>query len=155
MIRRPPRSTLFPYTTLFRSPPPDPVPGGDQLPRLLPQGGGGVARRRAGSGNPRLLVRGDRPAGGAADAARPRLTAPLARRAGNRAGSLRIQRAIPISAAKSINGGIPMLRLRALALAAAPLAFAATAPAPAVAQADQGLGQVQAHLRAVDTMTAR
>src|SRR5687767_15774493 len=23
MIRRPPRSTLFPYTTLFRSPPPD------------------------------------------------------------------------------------------------------------------------------------
>src|SRR2546425_10610499 len=28
MIRRPPRSTLFPYTTLFRSlpPPPDPVP---------------------------------------------------------------------------------------------------------------------------------
>src|SRR5258708_26070857 len=27
MIRRPPRSTLFPYTTLFRSPPP-PVEGG-------------------------------------------------------------------------------------------------------------------------------
>src|SRR3989442_11197268 len=25
MIRRPPRSTLFPYTTLFRSPPPDPA----------------------------------------------------------------------------------------------------------------------------------
>src|SRR5260370_18627520 len=25
MIRRPPRSTLFPYTTLFRSPHPDPV----------------------------------------------------------------------------------------------------------------------------------
>src|SRR3712207_6898130 len=25
MIRRPPRSTLFPYTTLFRSPPEDPV----------------------------------------------------------------------------------------------------------------------------------
>src|SRR5258708_28432377 len=24
MIRRPPRSTLFPYTTLFRSPPPTP-----------------------------------------------------------------------------------------------------------------------------------
>src|SRR2546430_6961893 len=24
MIRRPPRSTLFPYTTLFRSPPPGP-----------------------------------------------------------------------------------------------------------------------------------
>src|SRR3989449_1473039 len=30
MIRRPPRSTLFPYTTLFRSPtpPPAPEPGG-------------------------------------------------------------------------------------------------------------------------------
>src|SRR3712207_7810385 len=28
MIRRPPRSTLFPYTTLFRS-------GGDQVPQLL------------------------------------------------------------------------------------------------------------------------
>src|SRR3989441_3580343 len=26
MIRRPPRSTLFPYTTLFRSPPPPPPP---------------------------------------------------------------------------------------------------------------------------------
>src|SRR3712207_9435026 len=26
MIRRPPRSTLFPYTTLFRSPPADPRP---------------------------------------------------------------------------------------------------------------------------------
>src|SRR3712207_7798100 len=25
MIRRPPRSTLFPYTTLFRSPPPGPA----------------------------------------------------------------------------------------------------------------------------------
>ncbi len=48
-----------------------------------------------------------------------------------------------------------MLRLRALALAAAPLALAAVAPAPVAAQAEQGLGQVQAHLRAVDTMTAR
>src|SRR2546422_3535298 len=27
MIRRPPRSTLFPYTTLFRSPYPDPKSG--------------------------------------------------------------------------------------------------------------------------------
>src|SRR3712207_7522350 len=27
MIRRPPRSTLFPYTTLFRSPPPAAVEG--------------------------------------------------------------------------------------------------------------------------------
>ncbi len=48
-----------------------------------------------------------------------------------------------------------MLPLRALALAAAPLALAAVAPAPAVAQAPSGLAQVQAHLRAVDTMTAR
>src|SRR2546429_8445161 len=33
MIRRPPRSTLFPYTTLFRSHP------GDSLPRRATQGG--------------------------------------------------------------------------------------------------------------------
>src|SRR5690554_7219980 len=34
MIRRPPRSTLFPYTTLFRSPPQHPVstPGRPQRP---------------------------------------------------------------------------------------------------------------------------
>lgn len=48
-----------------------------------------------------------------------------------------------------------MLRFRALALAAAPLALAAVAPAPAMAQADSGLALAQAHLRAVDTMTAR
>jgi outer membrane lipoprotein-sorting protein len=48
-----------------------------------------------------------------------------------------------------------MLRFRALALAAAPLALAAAlAPAPVAAQAN-GLAQVQAHLRAVNTMTAR
>jgi outer membrane lipoprotein-sorting protein len=47
-----------------------------------------------------------------------------------------------------------MLRFSALALAAAPLAFAALAPAPVVAQANNGLSQVQSHLRAVDTMTA-
>src|SRR3712207_8988225 len=29
MIRRPPRSTLFPYTTLFRSPAPTASPAGD------------------------------------------------------------------------------------------------------------------------------
>src|SRR3989442_6820876 len=34
MIRRPPRSTLFPYTTLFRS-----------LERRRPEGGGGVGLR--------------------------------------------------------------------------------------------------------------
>src|SRR3712207_8057404 len=50
MIRRPPRSTLFPYTTLFRS-------GSDTQVRLLPaarsDGGRGAARvdRRSGSGD--------------------------------------------------------------------------------------------------------
>src|SRR2546421_7044116 len=34
MIRRPPRSTLFPYTTLFRSP----LARGGPAPRLLPVG---------------------------------------------------------------------------------------------------------------------
>jgi outer membrane lipoprotein-sorting protein len=47
-----------------------------------------------------------------------------------------------------------MKRLRALALAVAPLAFAAVTPTPLVAQAPAGLAQVQAHLRAVQTMTA-
>src|SRR6266496_2199642 len=32
MIRRPPRSTLFPYTTLFRSPLDPGLPAGDLLP---------------------------------------------------------------------------------------------------------------------------
>ena len=45
--------------------------------------------------------------------------------------------------------------IRALALALAPVAVAAAvAPAPAIAQQAGGLAQVQAHLRAVDTMTA-
>jgi outer membrane lipoprotein-sorting protein len=48
-----------------------------------------------------------------------------------------------------------MLRIRALAFASAPLALAAVAPAPVVAQAETGLAQVQAHLRAVTSMTAR
>ena len=48
-----------------------------------------------------------------------------------------------------------MLRFRALAFASAPLALAAVAPAPVVAQANSGLSQVQSHLRAVNTMTAR
>src|SRR5688572_32737839 len=41
MIRRPPRSTLFPYTTLFRSDPADRRPV-----RRLPRRGGRWARRR-------------------------------------------------------------------------------------------------------------
>src|SRR5256884_2274993 len=47
MIRRPPRSTLFPYTTLFRSPD---RPGGGQ-PRLL------VSRSKAVTTHQRSLVR--------------------------------------------------------------------------------------------------
>src|SRR5437899_12888741 len=35
MIRRPPRSTLFPYTTLFRWTEPDLVPGGGGLLALV------------------------------------------------------------------------------------------------------------------------
>src|SRR3712207_7106382 len=44
MMRRPPRSTLFPYTTLFRSRPSDPAPT---------SGGGAGPRGRTGR-NPRL-----------------------------------------------------------------------------------------------------
>src|SRR2546429_5775005 len=52
MIRRPPRSTLFPYTTLFRSPP---VLRGPQLPRPCRRNGppGGQGR-----GAPLLLHQG-------------------------------------------------------------------------------------------------
>src|SRR2546427_6423271 len=51
MIRRPPRSTLFPYTTLFRSPPPAarraPRGGPDrQGPRGAAAGSTAPARRR-------------------------------------------------------------------------------------------------------------
>src|SRR6266498_4403543 len=53
MIRRPPRSTLFPYTTLFRSRPPL---GGRRGPGARPAGRGrGRRRGRAG-----LRVRRDR-----------------------------------------------------------------------------------------------
>ena len=47
-----------------------------------------------------------------------------------------------------------MTPIRALLLAAAPIAAAAVLPAPVTAQENQGLAQVQAHLRAVNTMTA-
>src|SRR3712207_9265797 len=55
MIRRPPRSTLFPYTTLFRSHPEDPGGGQEVLrqgpePRREPRRGGGDRRGRAGRG---------------------------------------------------------------------------------------------------------
>src|SRR3712207_8282303 len=66
MIRRPPRSTLFPYTTLFRSPrrscaPPRP-PGGEPTVSTVPvagQWGKGVAPPRGGDG---AGPPGDRPA---------------------------------------------------------------------------------------------
>jgi len=48
-----------------------------------------------------------------------------------------------------------MLRLRALALAAAPLALAVAPSALSAQAAPAGLAQVQSHLRAVTTMTAR
>src|SRR3712207_7139605 len=57
MIRRPPRSTLFPYTTLFRS---DPPAGGDLRP---PRRGGGddaarpLPHRRAPAGADRKSTR--------------------------------------------------------------------------------------------------
>ncbi len=48
-----------------------------------------------------------------------------------------------------------MMRFRALALGLAPVAIAAIAvPGAVVAQSNSGLAQVQAHLKAVDTMTA-
>src|SRR3989449_8254632 len=49
MIRRPPRSTLFPYTTLFRS------HGGDRVRRLLdPRVPGDQRERHAAGGGPRV-----------------------------------------------------------------------------------------------------
>src|SRR5260370_16867342 len=44
MIRRPPRSTLFPYTTLFRSPRPASAPPLPHAP-CLPSSGTGPGRR--------------------------------------------------------------------------------------------------------------
>src|SRR5690606_42143318 len=49
-LRRPPRSTLFPYTTLFRSAPCEPVPlagGGRGAPAPVPAGHGIAARLAA------------------------------------------------------------------------------------------------------------
>src|SRR5690349_22771179 len=51
MIRRPPRSTLFPYTTLFRSPLVLAAPLGSAAGRVLDRlglGGGAVGMRLAG-----------------------------------------------------------------------------------------------------------
>src|SRR3712207_8568136 len=71
MIRRPPRSTLFPYTTLFRSlavPVVDEVAAGQarilELPAhlagLLRDPGGGRGRRAAGEGGPPAAQPGEK-----------------------------------------------------------------------------------------------
>src|SRR3712207_7163410 len=73
MIRRPPRSTLFPYTTLFRSRAAVPLRGRSQ-----------PAGRDAGEG---VVVVGDAPAGPAADL--PRRAAARWRLAGRRRASRR------------------------------------------------------------------
>src|SRR2546430_13314395 len=88
MIRRPPRSTLFPYTTLFRSARHRLVAGGDELGRQSE--GGGLAppadwavrarvhshagrQRRGGSGHGREAAeRPVAPGGGGAGAVRDR-----------------------------------------------------------------------------------
>src|SRR3712207_8101197 len=48
MIRRPPRSTLFPYTTLFRSPQPHPHAGGQRRDHAPPRRGPGQAEQELG-----------------------------------------------------------------------------------------------------------
>src|SRR3712207_8977932 len=52
MIRRPPRSTLFPYTTLFRSPSAVTAPGIGAPGLCRAQGGGTLPRRRRCAGVP-------------------------------------------------------------------------------------------------------
>src|SRR3712207_8748398 len=74
MIRRPPRSTLFPYTTLFRSVPAALVPGGDAAlvvatALLRQRPGQGLLRRGAGD----LDEVGDRRAASARDRKSTRL----------------------------------------------------------------------------------
>src|SRR2546422_4684943 len=74
MIRRPPRSTLFPYTTLFRSratgpgggrSPPSVAPAGsaaparDPCPRRATRGGGRRRRRAGGAPSPTLGTRSE------------------------------------------------------------------------------------------------
>src|SRR2546422_4320222 len=62
MIRRPPRSTLFPYTTLFRSPPGVLAAGRDRL--LADDAGDGGEERHLGKEEPgrigQLNLQGDR-----------------------------------------------------------------------------------------------
>src|SRR3989449_11784105 len=57
MIRRPPRSTLFPYTTLFRSPPGDRRRGGlEACPPETARGRHGAVHGQVGDAMGRALV---------------------------------------------------------------------------------------------------
>src|SRR3712207_7641339 len=64
MIRRPPRSTLFPYTTLFRSLQPSSEREGHHVPQAASPGcagcGGGARGVRKGHDGPRRFVAADR-----------------------------------------------------------------------------------------------
>src|SRR2546422_6252064 len=72
MIRRPPRSTLFPYTTLFRSSD-DPVPPEpDPLP-IQPDGGGPGASAEVQRATGHRPVRAERHGPGAGDRKSTRL----------------------------------------------------------------------------------
>src|SRR3712207_8472809 len=74
MIRRPPRSTLFPYTTLFRSGLLDGQPGslGDALDLLVEERGVGEDGRSEGEGGGQGLRRRDLGALGEAGKTRKR-----------------------------------------------------------------------------------
>src|SRR3712207_8592062 len=70
MIRRPPRSTLFPYTTLFRSRPlaEEAPPQAPADPAAVPENGGaraGAGGATAGGHRPQGLLRGEHRASGA------------------------------------------------------------------------------------------
>src|SRR3712207_7317095 len=56
MIRRPPRSTLCPYTTLFRSPPHPSRARGGPRDGAAPAAGGFSFRRRGGRARPRRQI---------------------------------------------------------------------------------------------------
>src|SRR3989454_9892026 len=74
MIRRPPRSTLFPYTTLFRShaaPPPPPPPRPVMSERLTQFTGGAELHGTVGSTLPQALVLEVRDTTGAAFVGQP------------------------------------------------------------------------------------